>query len=69
MVVVTPPSGATAEDAGVTTFKVPFTSFTGGSPNSALDPTTIVTVQWQLNALSGGPGCSADFTVANVAFY
>ena len=32
MVVVTPPSSATAEDAGVTTFKVPFTSFTGRQP-------------------------------------
>ena len=66
MSVVTPVSGS---DAGTTTFKIPFTSFGGGSPNTALDPSTIVTVQWQLNAASGGPGCSANITVANVAFY
>ncbi len=66
MSVVTPVTGS---DAGTTTFKVPFTSFGGGSPNTALDPSTIITVQWQLGAVSGGPGCSANFTVENVAFY
>jgi hypothetical protein len=58
-----------ASDAGPTTFKVPFSSLGGGSPIATLDPSTIITVQWQLNAKSGGPGCSANFTVANVAFY
>ena len=56
-------------DAGPTTIRVPFSSLGGGSPNPTMDPSTIITVQWQLNALSGGPGCSADFTVENVSFY
>jgi hypothetical protein len=52
-----------------TTLKVPFASMGSGSPTPKVDPSTILTVQWQLNARSGGPGCSADFTVENVAFY
>ena len=58
-------------DAGVV-IKVPFTKLSGGVPNGALDPSTLVTVQWQLSAASfaaDGGGCSADFTVKNVAFY
>jgi hypothetical protein len=56
-------------DAGPTTIKVPFTSLGGGNPIPTFDKTSIITVQWQLNGLSGGSGCSADFTVENVAFY
>jgi hypothetical protein len=35
---------------------------------STLDPSTVVTVQWQLAPPASG-SCSADFTVSNVAFY
>ena len=58
-----------ASDAGPLTIKVPFASLGGGSPKPTLDPTTIITVQWQLNAQSGGSGCTANFTVENAAFY
>jgi hypothetical protein len=60
------PSGATA------TIKVPFASLTAGMPVATLDPSSIVSVQWQLNgpaATADGGGCSANFAVANVAFY
>jgi hypothetical protein len=69
MAVVSPPA---ALDAGVgepATLKVPFASMGSGSPAAKVDPSTILTVNWQLNARSGGPGCSANFTVENVAFY
>jgi hypothetical protein len=59
-------------DAGTTTtIKVPFSALSGGSPISKLDPATILDVEWQLSAPTGADGgsCSANFTVANVAFY
>jgi hypothetical protein len=58
-------------DAGVVV-EVPFTKLSGGVPISALDPSTLVAVQWQLsssNLATDGGGCSADFTVKNVTFY
>ena len=69
MAVVTPSAASDAGEPGTTTFKVPFASMGSGSPAPTVDPSTILTVQWQLNARSGGPGCSANFTVENVAFY
>ncbi len=69
MAVVKPPAALGAGVGESTTFKVPFASMGSGSPTSTVDPSTILTVQWQLNTLSGGPGCSANFTVENVAFY
>ena len=60
------PSAAVSPAA--TTVMVPFTSLTGGMPVSTLDPSTIVTVQWQLAPPTSG-SCSADFTISNVAFY
>ncbi len=53
---------------GATTVRVPFTALTAGSPIAKLDPTTILDVEWQLSAPTGG-SCAADFTVENVAFY
>ena len=42
-------------------------------PTATLDPSTILTVQWQLvgptGAGDGGVLCAADFTVENVKFY
>jgi hypothetical protein len=63
--------GAPSDASPVTTIKVPFSSLTGGSPISKLDPTTILDVEWQLSAPTGADGgaCSANFTVKNVAFY
>ncbi|MES1206373.1 MAG: hypothetical protein ABUS79_10590 [Pseudomonadota bacterium] len=58
-------------DAGVVV-KVPFATLSAGMPIGTLDPSTIVTLQWQLSASTLGTdagGCSADFTVKNVAFY
>jgi hypothetical protein len=69
MVVVSPPTAFDAGAGGSATLKVPFASMGSGSPTTTIDSSTILTVQWQLNARSGGPGCSASFTVDNVAFY
>jgi hypothetical protein len=54
------------------TVKVPFNLLSAGMPISALDPHTLLTVQWQLTSPLGatdGGGCSASFTVENVRFY
>ena len=54
------------------TIKVPFDMLSGGMPISAIDPHTLLTVQWQLSSGPGatdGGACSADFTVENVKFY
>jgi hypothetical protein len=69
MAVVTPPTAFDAGAGGSATLKVPFAAMGSGSPTTTMDSSTILTVQWQLNARSGGPGCSASFTVDNVAFY
>ena len=69
MVVVSPLTAFDAGAGGSATLKVPFASMGNGSPTAKVDPSTILTVQWQLGARSGGPGCSATFTVENVAFY
>jgi hypothetical protein len=54
------------------TIQVPFAAMTGGTPDSALDATTLVSIQWEVlgaaTALDGS-GCSAAFTVENVQFY
>jgi len=62
----------TAADAqALQVLQVPFSSLAGGMPIGTLDPTTIVSIEWQL----GGPvgvdagGCAANFTVENVSFY
>jgi hypothetical protein len=51
-----------------TTIRVPFSALTAGVPISRLDPSTLVDVEWQLSAPTGG-SCSASFSVKNVAFY
>jgi hypothetical protein len=65
---------ALAVDGGAsTTIEVPFTSLGGGMPIATLDPSMILTVQWQLvgptGSGDGGVLCAADFTVENVKFY
>lgn len=56
-------------DAGTkTSFQVPFTSLGAGSPIQRFDPTSLINVQWQLNAPTSGQ-CTASFTVENVEFY
>jgi hypothetical protein len=56
---------------GATTVLIPFASLGGGMPIAGLDPTTLVTVEWQLGAAIGvdGGGCAANFAVENVSFY
>jgi hypothetical protein len=54
------------------TIKVPFTGPAAGMPIGALDPHSVVGVQWQLTAPAGAPdggGCSANFTVSNARVY
>jgi hypothetical protein len=54
------------------TIKVPFTALNGGMPIATLDPSTLITIQWQLSApidTTDGGGCAASFTVENVSFY
>jgi len=66
------PSASVVPMVGTATIMVPFSSLAGGMPVALLDPSTLVTVQWQLtsSAATGGDGtCSAAFTVANVSFY
>jgi hypothetical protein len=64
-------AAALAATSAAPTIQVPFTAQSGGMPIGSLDPSTIVTVQWQLTAPMGADagGCSASFTVSNVAFY
>jgi hypothetical protein len=54
-----------------TTIEVPFKALSGGAPISALDPSTLVDVEWQLSPSPGAVGgaCAASFTVKNVSFY
>jgi hypothetical protein len=54
-------------ELSVMTVQVPFVAEQGGAPVSAVDPTTLVSLQWQIAIPSGG--CSADVTIANVSFY
>ena len=51
-----------------TSVEVPFASLGSGSPVARLDATTLINVQWQLNAPASGQ-CAASFTLENVAFY
>jgi hypothetical protein len=54
------------------TIPLPFTELTGGTPHNSLDPSSVVSVQWELLGPGTGPdggACSASFTVENVAFY
>jgi hypothetical protein len=60
---VTAPSGPKSM-----TVQVPFTSLGGGSPIERFDPTTLLTVQWELSAPPSG-ACQASVTLENVAFY
>jgi hypothetical protein len=54
---------------GTGTLMVPFATLSGGTPIGTLDPTTLVSVQWQLTAGADGGACSAAFSVENVSFY
>jgi hypothetical protein len=56
---------------GPATIKVPFTSLAGGMPADEVDATTIVTVQWQVQAprVPDAGGCAASITISNAAFY
>jgi hypothetical protein len=63
---------ALAATAAAPTLKVPFSSLANGSPVASFDPTTLVSIEWQLAAPTGGSdasGCSAGFAVTNVSFY
>jgi hypothetical protein len=66
-----PPMFAVAEPASTTDstlIEVPFVALGGGSPLATVDASTLITVQWQLNAPANG-ACTANFSVSNVAFY
>jgi hypothetical protein len=70
-----PVANVTAAALGATssapTLQVPFASMSGGAPIATVDPTTIVSLQWQLVAVGGADagGCSANFSVENISFY
>ncbi|HEY6476364.1 MAG TPA: hypothetical protein VI456_07250 [Polyangia bacterium] len=55
------------------TVMAPFTALGAGAPVGAVDPRTIITVQWQMTSPhTGGTdagACSANFTAENVRFY
>lgn len=57
----------------LTPVMVPFTTPSGGSPATPLDPTKLTGVQWQLSTpvlADGGPTeCVWDINIANVKFY
>ncbi len=65
-----PPMSAVSgtSSSQTTTVKIPFASLSGGSPLDRFDATTLITIEWQLNAPSSGQ-CQASFAIANVAFY
>ncbi len=52
-----------------TSIRVPFTSLIGGAPLAGVDPTNLVTMQWQVSATQVSAGCTADITIENVTFY
>lgn len=57
-------------DAGtpqVVTVTVPFTAESGGMPVATVDPSALVSIQWQFMAPSGS--CTASLTISNVSFY
>jgi hypothetical protein len=64
-------AAALAATPAAPTITVPFKALGGGMPIAALDPSTIVTVQWQLTAPTGADagGCAASFTVRKATFY
>jgi hypothetical protein len=64
-------AAALAATPSAPTLQVPFASMSGGSPIGAVDPTKIVSMQWQLVAMTDGDagGCSANFSVENISFY
>jgi hypothetical protein len=65
-----PPMSAVngSNSSPTTTVKIPFAALGGGSPVDRFDATTLITIEWQLNAPSSGQ-CQANFEIANVAFY
>jgi hypothetical protein len=64
-------TAALAATTATPTVQVPFASMGGGSPTATVDPNKLVSLQWQLLAVAGadGGGCTASFSVENVAFY
>ena len=60
--VTTPAAGTQA------TISVPFTALGSGSPIERFDASSLINVQWQLNAPASGE-CAASFTLENVEFY
>ena len=66
---VTP--AALAATTAAPTVQVPFSSMNSGSPIATVDPTKLISLQWQLIAVKSADGgaCQANFSVENVAFY
>jgi hypothetical protein len=64
-------AAAMAATSSAPTLQVPFAGMSGGSPT--VDPTTIVSVQWQLVVPAGAGAdagaCTANFTLENISFY
>jgi hypothetical protein len=66
---VTP--AALAATTAAPTVQVPFSSMNSGSPIATVDPTKLISLQWQLIAVKTDDGgtCQASFSVENVSFY
>jgi hypothetical protein len=64
-------AAAMAATPSAPTIEVPFASMSGGAPIATVDPTKIVSVQWQFvyATATDGAACSTNFTVENVSFY
>jgi hypothetical protein len=64
-------AAALAATTAAPTVQVSFASMNSGSPTATVDPTKLISLQWQLIAVSNADGgaCQANFSVENVSFY
>jgi hypothetical protein len=64
-------AAAMAATSSAPTVQVPFASMNGGSPIATVDPTKIVSLQWQLVAATGADagGCSTTVSIETIAVY
>jgi hypothetical protein len=60
---------ALAATPATPTLRVPFSSLSGGMPIATCDPSTLITMEWQLEAGADGGGCSAQLSIENVSFF
>jgi hypothetical protein len=63
-----PPQSAPL-DSALGVFEVPFSDMHGGRPHDAVDPTSVIGVNWFLLLPPDGPPCEVDLLIDDVAFF